>query len=145
MIKVSNIQVHCQDRIFTFTQYWFIKISGIVLFADRVLLRRHASYSMDDEPYDVLELGPARKKSRHPSFFYSFPLHASVCTYRGPCLKKDHQMSPALITVLLQSRKIIVTGLNLAVSDQAVVSFRKNLISHTCRNFLPILQEKAVP
>ncbi len=32
-------------------------------------IRRHALYSMDDEPSDVLKLSPTRKKSRPLSFF----------------------------------------------------------------------------
>ena len=34
-------------------------------------LRRHTLYSMDDEPSDVLELGPTRKKNWHLRFIFS--------------------------------------------------------------------------
>ncbi len=36
-------------------------------------LRRHALYSMDNKPSNVLELGPTRKTSRHLSLFLFFP------------------------------------------------------------------------
>ena len=42
-------------------------------------IKRHTLYmhSMDDKSSNVLKLGKTRKKSRHPSFFYFFLLHAS--------------------------------------------------------------------